>query len=243
MPLQTKTLARYFDKPLDFIRSYLDLRSREEAAESPICLSSFQEAEQRSSAGGVVHIPLISERIIISAAFEQLSALDKMRAAFFMALSPLSSRARNKLRDILVHAVNNGGLLLLNKVLLERCGPQIVKALSVILDETALPVLIFCTAGKDRTGLLIMLILSILGASDDIIVADYAKSASAYRDLSNKSAMVVSLSQQGLDPNRFLSADPEVMISTLHYLRAHFGSVEAYLVRHGFGYDAQQKLR
>jgi protein tyrosine/serine phosphatase len=40
-------------------------------------------------------------------------------------------------------------------------------------------VMIFCKAGKDRTGLLSMLVLSVGGASDDEIVADYHKYGSA----------------------------------------------------------------
>ena len=36
------------------------------------------------------------------------------------------------------------------------------------------PILIHCTAGKDRTGVAAMLILLALGASDETICADYA---------------------------------------------------------------------
>lgn len=37
------------------------------------------------------------------------------------------------------------------------------------------PVAIFCKLGKDRTGLLTMLILACCGASDHEIVADYMR--------------------------------------------------------------------
>lgn len=42
--------------------------------------------------------------------------------------------------------------------------------------EAGRPLLFFCKAGKDRTGVLAALLLSLLGASDDAIVADYARS-------------------------------------------------------------------
>ena len=49
--------------------------------------------------------------------------------------------------------------------------------------------------GKDRTGLVTMLALSVLGASDEDIVADYVLSDSAYKDINDKKAMVASLKQ------------------------------------------------
>jgi hypothetical protein len=44
------------------------------------------------------------------------------------------------------------------------------------------PVYIFCSAGKDRTGLLVALILSVLGASEDEIIRDYVKSAETWEN-------------------------------------------------------------
>jgi protein-tyrosine phosphatase len=40
------------------------------------------------------------------------------------------------------------------------------------------PVLVHCAAGKDRTGLVVALLLSLLGVDDDEIVADYLRSGS-----------------------------------------------------------------
>lgn len=43
------------------------------------------------------------------------------------------------------------------------------------------PIAVFCKLGKDRTGLLCALLLACCGASDEEIVADYARSAPVYR--------------------------------------------------------------
>jgi protein tyrosine/serine phosphatase len=49
--------------------------------------------------------------------------------------------------------------------------------------------------GKDRTGLIAMLTLHIVGASDDEIIADYVLSDSAYKDIKDSKAMVVAMKQ------------------------------------------------
>lgn len=53
----------------------------------------------------------------------------------------------------------------------------------VLLDTDALPALIHCTSGKDRTGFGIALLLSALGVSRDDIYADYLDSNRAPRDI------------------------------------------------------------
>jgi Tyrosine phosphatase family len=50
------------------------------------------------------------------------------------------------------------------------------------LEATSKPVYIYCSAGKDRTGLVVALILSVLGASEDEIIRDYVKSAETWEN-------------------------------------------------------------
>ena len=40
-----------------------------------------------------------------------------------------------------------------------------------------MPALVHCTAGKDRTGLVIALALGAVGVADEVIADDYARSA------------------------------------------------------------------
>lgn len=46
-----------------------------------------------------------------------------------------------------------------------------------IIDEKALPLLIHCTAGKDRTGFVVAILLLALGIPEETIMADYMLSA------------------------------------------------------------------
>ena len=60
--------------------------------------------------------------------------------------------------------------------ILEFTKGAVVDILRVVLDDKNIPVLIHCAHGKDRTGLIVAVILSCLGVDDDVIAEDYAKS-------------------------------------------------------------------
>src|SRR5439155_3388377 len=58
--------------------------------------------------------------------------------------------------------------------LLDSCGERFAGAVRLLSRPAALPAVVFCSAGKDRTGLLCALILSALGVDDEDVAADYA---------------------------------------------------------------------
>ena len=53
---------------------------------------------------------------------------------------------------------------------------MIAAAIGRLCAPGALPGLVHCSAGKDRTGMLVALILAAIGVEDDVIAADYALS-------------------------------------------------------------------
>ena len=59
-------------------------------------------------------------------------------------------------------------------VTLERRAAVFAEAVRLLGDAGRLPLLVHCSAGKDRTGLLVALVLSVLGTPRERIVADYA---------------------------------------------------------------------
>ena len=52
----------------------------------------------------------------------------------------------------------------------------IARALRVFAHAENLPIIIHCIHGKDRTGLIIALLLLLLGVDEPTVVLDYAKS-------------------------------------------------------------------
>src|SRR3954454_15869402 len=61
----------------------------------------------------------------------------------------------------------------LYETMLEEAAAQFGVAVTHAADEDNQPMLFHCTAGKDRTGLMAMLLLSALGVADDVILDDY----------------------------------------------------------------------
>jgi protein-tyrosine phosphatase len=57
--------------------------------------------------------------------------------------------------------------------MLEVGGPAISGTLALLADPAALPLVFFCAAGKDRTGVTAAILLGLLGVSEDDIAADF----------------------------------------------------------------------
>lgn len=56
-------------------------------------------------------------------------------------------------------------------------GPAVGRALRVLADPGSGTTLVHCAAGKDRTGVIVALALSLAGVTRDAVVADYVRSA------------------------------------------------------------------
>ncbi len=60
---------------------------------------------------------------------------------------------------------------------LEDAPQNLARALRVLADPSTGPALVHCAAGKDRTGVVVAIALSLAGVTRDAVVADYVRSA------------------------------------------------------------------
>lgn len=117
------------------------------------------------------------------------------------------------------------------------------------LDEVDGPVLIHCTAGKDRTGLLAALTHHVLGVHPDDAAADYMLTNKAARLEARLPVVAKALEQSlGRTPSdvavrAFLGVDARYLRAAFDAIAAERGSVDAYLAGLGVDAAAQARLR
>jgi protein-tyrosine phosphatase len=120
----------------------------------------------------------------------------------------------------------------------------IAQALTILSDADAYPAVFHCSAGKDRTGILAAIVLSLLGVPDETIVADYALSAHSMQRLID--FYIRSYPDAGDRLTRLapamVAADPQAMGAFLQGVRTDYGTVDAYAESIGVG-DAPQRIR
>jgi protein-tyrosine phosphatase len=109
-------------------------------------------------------------------------------------------------------------------------------AMETIVDQGNGAVFVHCTAGKDRTGIMVAIILSAIGVHRDDVVADYAESSRATAELVRTffgSSPRFRQIQSTLDPellSSYTGAAPEVMQDVLTSVDENYGSPRQYLL-------------
>lgn len=117
--------------------------------------------------------------------------------------------------------------------------------LRLIADHDCTPLVFHCAAGKDRTGVLAALTLSLLGVSDDDVAADYALSARAIERFTAWMAAnsPETLEELGKVPAAFTSSPVDAMRLFLVDLRERYGSVVGYARSAGVDRSAIEAMR
>ncbi|KAI0640961.1 protein-tyrosine phosphatase-like protein [Trametes meyenii] len=117
------------------------------------------------------------------------------------------------------------------------CGTaSLVRVLLHLRDRPDMPVLIHCTAGKDRTGVFAAVILLLLGAREEDIVADYTLTEIGMKPL--LPILALRLQKDAVFRENWTgtlnlgSAKPQAMQGFLDYLRNEHGGIEEYLISH-----------
>jgi protein-tyrosine phosphatase len=106
------------------------------------------------------------------------------------------------------------------------------EALRLIADPECSPLVMHCFAGKDRTGVLSALTLSLLGVHEQEIALDYALSATAQHSLTQLMRAEAVGPFKEL-PTHILACPPQAMLLFLAGLHERYGSVRAYAAQAG----------
>ena len=146
----------------------------------------------------------------------------------------------NMLRDIRFSSLDE-----LYTIMLERHAPALARAFTRIAESAGTPTLVHCTAGKDRTGVLIGLIHEVLGVHRDDTLNSYSLSqgllGADYLDDLFRNIQPEDL--PGGAAHRAVSSPPELLNALFDAIDAQYGGAEAFLLTHGVRIDSIDRLR
>ncbi len=139
------------------------------------------------------------------------------------------------------------GLEQLYDAMVDEHGPNLARAVAAIARTDGGAVIVHCTAGKDRTGLVVALALRAVGVPLDVVATDYAASAGhlagdwADAALAAVAALGHDVPAEVVD---LVTASPAPLVaSLLARLEAEHGSVADYLLARGATADDLGRLR
>jgi protein-tyrosine phosphatase len=123
----------------------------------------------------------------------------------------------------------------------ETAAEDIARVLTILADPETGPAAIHCAGGRDRTGVIVALLLALLGVPEKEIALDYHLSERFTRRwMAWKQAQSGSVPEL---PLNLLYTPEEAMLLTLKRLQERHGSVRGYLLEAGLAPPAMEALR
>jgi protein-tyrosine phosphatase len=141
---------------------------------------------------------------------------------------------------ILAPTMESMGLIGLAISSLDVCTKEVKQIFDFLGDEANWPTLVHCTQGKDRTGLIIMLLLFLLNVDISAIDKDYMLSGpelEAERPGRIKEIQSIGLSEQ------FALCAPNVVEKVHAHVQEKFGGVEGYLQSTGVTLETMERVK
>ena len=162
---------------------------------------------------------------------------DRLPAGARHLLRPLTSQetGRQQMRVLHQYRYDMAGLLLrvYTEVVVDQNAAAIGDLLTRLAGSENRPALLHCAVGKDRTGVVMGLLLALLGVPEETILADYSLSNVDHKAI--RRVMAPELRQAlwlGIRPSRLRPlelADPHILRATFSHIRRTYGSVDGYL--------------
>lgn len=127
--------------------------------------------------------------------------------------------------------------------LVDRRPELYAAAAHAITDAPPGGVVVHCAGGKDRTGLVIAMTLTVAGVERDLVAADYAVTEQRLREANEQYLSGVDDETRRERIRALMATKPQTMLEVLDHIDGQHGGVSAYLAKGGFGADDQEALR
>lgn len=181
-----------------------------------------------------------SIRLISSHPSSHLHVSNRTRKAITLATTGYRTDA---IRLIGSQVMQPRGLTGLAQDTLDASGSELRCVFELLANESSYPVLLHCTQGKDRTGLIVLLALLLCGENvvpASAIADDYARSELEL--IPEFEERMREIRELGLDEN-YTRCPPGFILSTTDYLTEKYGGVSKYLAGIGVDECMQQCIR
>jgi protein tyrosine/serine phosphatase len=190
--------------------------------------------ERRKSSIGIIrkryNLPLINDPYFMNGVYPNAPASVKVKCTLAQYLLPTG--CEKVAAYFLLRHLNDLGLFEMYRLTIEYTRREILTVFRILKCHDNYPVSIFCSLGKDRTGIISALLLSSLGVPRDLILDDYHETEVHLQP------SIESISRYfnriGLTNDEFVRAPREVMQRLLEYLDNTYGSTNLYLESIGF---------
>jgi protein-tyrosine phosphatase len=139
--------------------------------------------------------------------------------------------------------------------MISTAGPSSYQQLmELVMDESNWPILVHCTAGKDRTGVAISLLMEAVGVDRETIMEeflltnDYSRAQAKATRLARELKYSRGGSKLGKSPSAsawfsIIGVQPEMLEAFYASIDENYGSMDAFLTELGVDPDAREALR
>lgn len=131
------------------------------------------------------------------------------------------------------------GLVGLGYDTLDHCQPELANALNILSHQGTYPTLVHCTQGKDRTGIIVALLLFLLDVPLEAISYDYTMSEAEL--LPQREKMLGEIHEIGLS-EEFAGCPEDWMYRVYEHINEKYGGIRLYLEKIGVGKETQGRI-
>ena len=151
-----------------------------------------------------------------------------------------SGRRVEALRILGQEVIQDRGLVGLAQDSLDHSQEELRQTFCVLAEPSNYPILVHCSQGKDRTGLIVLLLLSLLGVPEEAIEEDYSMSEEEL--LPEKATRLAELAEMGLTED-FATCPPSLVSEVKKHIKSKYGGTGEYFDRIGIDAAMQKSLR
>jgi len=226
------------------IRSILDLRRLQDCCKkqdtSVSVPSRCKVCSKQWQSNGVAH-PKVFHVDLINMTLK-MYIIAKMPCKIWWEVAKTVYKGRDPATVMCPAIANNSicGFKWFYSTILDKSKDNIARALRVFADPCSYPILVHCIHGKDRTGLIVMLLLRLCGVPKEPIMTDYAESDHQLKKgkANDQLQMADYLKQDSV-----IAAMPGDCEAALNHIEEKYGTVVDYLLSCGLSEEELQRIR